>query len=412
MWQAGAVLAPLRAPDYRRLWLAQTVSIVGDKIDQIAMSIVVYRITGSALQMGAMLAVTMLPSALFGLAVAPLVDRMDRRRTMIWSDLVRAGIVAIIPFAAGLDIASGYKVAAIYVLAFLVATLSLFFEPARLAMVPDIVPREALMAANSLDSTTSAVSELAGIAVGATLVATLGYRLAFALDAVSFLASALLIVSVAHRQGVRERSPLELGRLRAELVDGFRHIARQPVLRDLIRLYGVAALGASAAVALCMVLALDGFRSVPIPDALRLALIDTATTVGLVVGGILVGMSGSGRAGRKFLWGLVVFGGVFATASLVGDIWLSAIVLFVAGIANMFFQVPMVTLIQQVTAEEYRGRVFALRNALVRVVTVVGLLGAGVLADRVGVFAAMAIAGGLVFVVGMAGWTRPALREA
>lgn len=413
MLQKAAVLSPLRVPDYRRLWLAQTVSIIGDKIDQIAMSILIYRLTGSALQMGVMLAVTTLPAALFGLVAAPLVDRFDRRRTMIWADIARAVIVAAIPFVATLPgVRSDVGVGLVYCLAFLVATVSLFFEPSRLALVPDIVAKDQLMAANSLDSTTNAVAELAGIAVGATLVASAGYRIAFGLDAVSFLVSAVFILTVRHREAIRERTPLVLGALRDELVDGLRHITGHPVLNDLIRLYGVAVLGISASLTLCFVLALQGFHSVPIADAMRLALIDTAITAGLVAGGVLVGMSGSARAGAKFLAGLVAFGGLLVLAAVSGDIWLSAGILFVAGMANMWFQIPMVTLIQQTAGEHYRGRVFTLRNVLVRAVTVVGLLGAGILADGIGVSAAMVVAGGLILLVGVVGWSRPALRAA
>ncbi len=93
------VLAPLRIADYRKLWVGQMISVVGDKLNQIAMGIMVYKITGSMLQMGVMLGVTVLPSALFGLIAGAYVDRWDRRKTMIVADLLRAGLVFFIPWA-------------------------------------------------------------------------------------------------------------------------------------------------------------------------------------------------------------------------------------------------------------------------------------------------------------------------
>ena len=93
-----SVSAPLRAPDYRRLWVGQVVSVVGDKINQIAMAIMVYALTGSMLQMGIMLGVTALPAALFGVVAGVYVDRWDRRRTMVSADLIRAAAVLAIPF--------------------------------------------------------------------------------------------------------------------------------------------------------------------------------------------------------------------------------------------------------------------------------------------------------------------------
>jgi MFS family permease len=410
--RGAALWSPLRVPDYRRLWLAQTVSIVGDKVDQIAMSIVVYRITGSALQMGVMLAVTLLPSALFGFVAGPFVDRWDRRRTMIVADVVRAVLVASIPFVAALEVPVGWRVGAIYAVAFLVAVASLFFEPARMALVPEVVETDDLMAANSLDSSTGSVAELVGIAIGGALVAAIGYRAAFFIDAVTFLVSAVVILRIRYRERPRASQARSVGALRAELADGVRRIAGQPVLRDLVGIHAAAAFGASAAITLFFVLALSGFTASGLPAAVRLAVLDAAVTAGLLVGGVLVGMTGPTRAGLKFLAGLAAFGALLVVVGLMTDIWVAAAVLFVTGVANTWFHVPMVTLLQRVTEDRFRGRVFALRTALVRVLAVLGLLGAGALAQRVGVAWAMAIVGLFVFAVGLVGFSRSALREA
>jgi MFS family permease len=379
--QGAALWSPLRVPDYRRLWLAQTVSIVGDKVDQIAMSIVVYRITGSALQVGVMLAVTLLPSALFGFFAGPLVDRWPRKRTMIAADVVRAVLVACIPFVAMLEMPAGWRVAAIYAVAFLVAVASLFFEPARMALVPEVVESGELMAANSLDSSTTSIAELVGIAIGGALVAAIGYRAAFFIDAATFLVSAAVIMRITHRERPYESPGMRTFRaFRAEFADGVRRISGQPVLRELVGINAAAALGASAAITLFFVLALSGFTASGLPDAVRLGVLETSVTGGLLVGGVLVGMTGSARAGAKFLAGLVAFGVLLMVVGLVRDLWVATAVLFVAGVANTWFHVPMITLLQRVTEDRFRGRVFALRTALVRILAVLGLLGAGALA--------------------------------
>ena len=88
-----------------------------------------------------MLGITLLPAALFGLLAGVYVDRWDRRRTMIWADLIRAGLVAVIPFVARFGI--GW----VYVIAFMVSSVSLFFIPAKRAIIPDLVPADELMAA-------------------------------------------------------------------------------------------------------------------------------------------------------------------------------------------------------------------------------------------------------------------------
>jgi MFS family permease len=411
--RGAALWAPLRVPDYRRLWLAQTVSIVGDKIDQIAMSIVIYRITESALQVGVMLAVTLLPSALFGFVAGPLVDRWPRRRTMIAADVARAVLVACIPFVAMLDVPAAWRVGGIYAVAFLVAVASLFFEPARMALVPEVVESGDLMAANSLDSSTTSIAELAGIGIGGALVAAIGYPAAFFIDAGTFLVSALVILRIKHRGPAREsRSARAFSAFRAELADGVRHISGRPVLRELVGMNAAAAFGASAAVTLFFVLALSGFTASGLPDAVRLGVLEASVTAGLLVGGVLVGMAGPTRAGMKFLAGLATFGALLVFVGLMTDIWAAAAVLFVSGVANTWFHVPMITLLQRVTEDRFRGRVFALRTALVRVLAVLGLLGAGALAQRVGVAWAMGLVGVFVLAVGLVGFSRSALREA
>ena len=402
----GEVLAPLRRSDFRRLWLAQSISIVGDKVNQIGLSIMVYRLTGSLAQMGIVFAITFLPAALFGLLAGPLVDRWDRRRTMIAADLLRAGLVLLIPLSVR------FGLVAVYAAAFAVATVSLLFQPARMAMVPQIVDPDELMAANSLDSTTESVAELLGIAIGGALVATIGYRAAFLIDSATYLASAVLVIGVVFRATRPLPLPWRLSLIRRELRDGLDRIWRDPVLRDLVVSFAVVAVGGAAAITLTVLLALSVYTGSGLKDAWRLTTVDLATTVGLVVGSVLVGMSGPGRAGRKYLWGLIVFGGVFAALSLVHDLRIAAPLLVGVGIANMFFIVPMITILQRRTEDAVRGRVFAVRITISRVATVLGFAGAGIAAQRFGILPLVAVVGALVAAVGVVGFALPGLREA
>jgi MFS family permease len=399
-------VAPLHHRDFRLLWGAQTVSIIGDKINQVAMSIMVYRLTGSLAQMGLVFAITFLPAALFGLPAGPLVDRWDRRRTMLAADVLRAALVAVIPFAVR------FGLPAVYAVAFAVSTVSLFFEPARLSLVPQVVGEDELMAANSLDSSTSAVSELLGIAFGGGLVFAVGYGAAFGFDAVTYLVSALLVRAVAYRQAPPEPAPAQPFAILHELGDGLTRIRRDPVLLGVIVSYAAAAIGGAAAVTLSVLLALHTYRDAGMADALRLTFLDLATTTGLLVGSVQVGASGPQNAGRKYLAGLTVFGALFALLFFVRDIRVAAGLMLLTGIANMWFQIPMVTILQTYTGGGARGRVFAVRTTVVRIATVIGLAGAGFAAERVGVLPLVAGVGVFVCLVGIAGFAFPHLRRA
>jgi MFS transporter, DHA3 family, macrolide efflux protein len=411
----GTVVAPLRRADFRRLWTAQSVSIVGDKVNQVALSLLVYRLTGSLAQMGLVFAITFLPAALFGLVAGPCVDRWDRRRTMIASDLIRAVLVLLVPFALS------FGLPAVYFVAFLVATVSLFFQPARMALVPLVVEECELMAANSLDSITESVAELMGLAFGGALVVLLapqatgitGFRYAFYIDAATYIVSAAFITVVAHRAvRVVSAAPWHPMAIWDEVRDGLRRIAGDPVLSLGVASFGLASLGGAAAVTLSLLLALNVYAASGLPDAVRFTTVDAAITVGLLIGGLVVGSSGAAHAGRKYLGGLVAFGSLFFMLAFIHDIRVAAVLFAAVGIANTFFFVPMITILQTHTEDETRGRVFAVRTTIVRVATVVGLAGAGLAAQSFGVLPVVAVVGLFVGAVGALGFVLPRLREA
>jgi len=239
----GRLFEPLRSRDYRRLWIGQLISVMGDKVDQIALGILVYEATGSGLQMGIVLAISMLPAALFGMFAGAYVDRFDKRRTMLVADLVRAVLVLSVPLVAE------YSIAAVYAVALAVATVSLFFEPAKLSLIPKLVDEDELMAANSLDSATVSAAELVGLAFAAGLVAGLGYRLAFVFDAVTFLASALFILAIRHREDLEGAGSEQVNGLFADVAEGLRYISRHDTLRDLLVVYSLAMAAVAAGVA-------------------------------------------------------------------------------------------------------------------------------------------------------------------
>jgi len=402
----GGVLAPLRRSDFRLLWIAQTVSIVGDKINQVALSIMVYQVTRSAVQMGLVFAITFLPAALFGLVSGPLVDRWDRRRTMIAADIVRACLVLAIPFAASLGMW------AVYALAFASATVSLLFEPSRMALVPSVVERDELMAANSLDMTTSSIAELLGIGFAGALVAGVGPSYAFFIDGATFLISAVFVVAVRHRAVRRPLARMGFDVVWHDLRFGIDRIRNDAVLRGLLLTYSAIAIAAGAAITLSMLLALQVFEGSGMAPALRVAVVDLSTTAGLLVGSIAIGMGGSRRPGLKYLWGIVAFGMLMLPLYFVKGIGVAAVILFALGVANEFFGIPMLTMVQTHTEDETRGRVFAVRMTVTRIASVVGLAGAGVAAQIYGVAPMIAVVGIYVVLIGVFGFLMPALRDA
>ncbi len=401
---SARLFAPLRSSDYRKLWIAQLVSVVGDKVHQIAMSVLVYGLTHSVAHVGAMLAITTLPAVLFGVPAGVFVDRWDRRVTMVVSDVLRAAIVLVIP------VLVRFGMPAVYLAAFCVATVSLFFEPARLSLIPEVVQGDELMAANSLDNVTASASELLGLAGAAGIVATIGAANAFYLDGVTFMVSGLFVALVSFRGRPAEAGPA--APFISELRRGLGHIAETNVLRDLVGVYALAAAGVAAAILAVNGLALQRFGTGTVDSrAVGLALLDGAITVGLLVGSATIGQSRPGNAGRKFLGSLGVFGIAFLLVGFAPKLWMAAPLLFIGGAANMWFYVPGATIIQRISRPDLRGRVFAAKNAVSRIATTVGFLGAGLLAERIGLANTVILVGSLIVAVAAFGWTRPALRD-
>jgi MFS family permease len=407
-----SVLLPLRRRDFRWLWIAQTISIVGDKINQVGLSIMVYLLTGSYVQMGLVFAITFLPAALFGLLAGPLVDRWDRRRTMIIADVLRAVLVAGIAAVVSLHLPDAVAIGIAYVLAFVSSTVALFFEPSRMALVPSIVAEEELMAANALDMTTMSVAELLGIGFGGALVSTIGYGTAFWIDAVTFLASAAFVAFVGHRVVPRTLPKLDLSVIRDDLRYGLERVRRDGVLRGVTVTYAGVSIGGGAALTLSILLALDVYTGSGLTPALRITVVDLSTTVGILVGSVAIGMSGAGDIGRKYLNGIIAFGVALLAFMFVRDLWVAAIVLFVAGIANQYFSIPMITLLQTYTEPATRGRVFAVRSTVARIAAVIGLAGAGVAAQMYGVVNSVVALGVFFVLIGVLGYAMPRLRQA
>ena len=398
----GGLLEPLRSKDFRRLWLGQLVSVVGDKVDQIALGILVYQKTGSGLQMGITLAISMLPAALFGMVAGTFVDRFDKRLTMLAADAVRAALVLSVPVVA--ERFDG--IFPVYVIAFILATVGLFFEPAKLSLIPKLVSRDGLMAANSLDNATVSAAELAGLAFAAGVVASMGVRLAFFFDAATFVVSAIFILAIGYREVVEPQTGGMFTGVGADLVEGLRFVWRHAVLRDLLGVYSVATSAVAASVTFVYVLALETFRG----GAPGLALMDGSITVGLLLGSVAVGRGSATDATRKLLGGLTAFAVLHFVLAVTPTVAWSVPVLLAMGVANMYFYVPMSTVLQTVTTPSMRGRAFAAKQTMSRAFSVAGFIAAGAVAEQLGVRQSIVIVSLLLVLVAAVGWSRPALR--
>ncbi len=392
-------------------WVAQTVSLFGDRLHQVALGVLVLAVTGSPLATGLVFLAATLPNLFLGPIAGPFVDRWDQKRVMVISDVLRGGLVLIIPVAAQTNIVL------VYPLVFLVTTVSLFFRPAKAAVVPRIVDPDDLLAANSAVWTAETIADIAGYPLAGLLVAFLTTQLALAfwLDAATYLISAVLIVGLAIPPAVRAIGPPVAGAVRAfmaELRDGWHLLRRQPTLFQNTLVSAVAQLSVGTTLALTIVYArnvLDG-RFIPYPQ--NYAAIDAVIGIGNLVGGLVVGLIGGRlRKGWMVVIGFVGMGFATLFLGLTQNVLLALIAAFMMGVFNLVYVIPTQTLFAELTPEGFMGRVVAFRSSLVLGALTLSMAVSSVAAEHIGVGTVIAVGGGITVLAGLAGALLPAVRN-
>lgn len=349
----------LRLRDYRLLWSAQVVSTIGDRLTQIALTTLVFSLTGSELSIGLVLTLTVLPRAVFGLLAGAVADSVSRKSLLVATDLARAAIVLVLAVVAGLPLA------AIYLLAALHATVTVFFTPTRYAVLPDIVPQKHLLTANTLDETTQSALDPVAFLLGGAIVAGVGVRLGFAVDSATFLLSAALIALTTAR-GAAQWHSRDTGRLTTGLADGLRVLWRLPTLRSNTILMLFAATIASAEMPLTYMMVMTHWRTGPF----GLGVLEAGLAIGFVVGALtcetVVRRAGKGPT---ILIGLVGTGITMAAVAVL-PFWLAVAFNGISGAFNILFFVPTLTLHQELAPPVTRARVLASRGALMAIALV------------------------------------------
>jgi MFS family permease len=224
-----ARLGPLVEPDFRNLWLAQTVSQVGSQVSALALPLVAILVLGaSAFEVALLGAVEFLPFLLFTLPAGAWVDRISRRRILMTTDLGRAVVLALVPL---LYIANVLTVWQLYVIGFATGTLTVFFDIAYQAFVPELVDREGLPGGNARLEVSRSAAQILGPGLGGLLIGVLTAPVAILADALSYLVSAGFLVRIRRRTAVARGDPAApRSSVRADIVEGLRFYRREPLL--------------------------------------------------------------------------------------------------------------------------------------------------------------------------------------
>jgi len=355
-------------------------------------------LTGSTSMIATLAVVLSLPQLGLGLFAGVMVDRWDRRRTMLASDLARG--VLMLGF---LLVRNRHDLWLLYLLGLAQAAVGVFFNPARSALTPRTVEPESLLAANSLLQTTQLVSGLVGTALAGVLfsLAKSGWP-AFALDSATFLFSAVCVTGIGpHRPPERHTGAAASGIL-LELRRGLGLVLRTRALLAILMAFSVACLG-TGAVTVLFVPFLVSTLHVP---AAALGLAKAAQLAGLLLGGALAARRALSTGSRTALIGGGLAGIGVATMLLGTAPNLGFVLawLLLLGLCATPMQSATNALLQERTPDALRGRVEAAVDTLLTAVMMVSMAWAGILADRIGIRTVLSGAGLLCLAGGALGW--------
>jgi MFS family permease len=388
--RTGELVSLARQRRFVRVWLAQGVSNIGDFAYSLAVAASVVGQGRGAGTLATILIAQTACAAVVGILGAPLLDRVSRRRIMVAADLARAAAVG------SLLLAGSPSTAHILLVAACLGSFGALFQPALQASLPNLVPARLLVSANALVTGTFHVAVLAGPVLGGLLASSVGVDAAFALNAASFLLSALLFVGVVIPRAERGDAD-EDGGVRA-LLEGLRHVVATPLVRGIALTTGTAMFAAAIKQPFEPVFVVRGLGG----SVGEIGIVVAAWGLGMVLG-CAVSPALSRRFAREGLIGasILVMGVVIAAAATVGAVPALLWLWLAGGAGNGVLSVAYESLLQERTPDRLRGRVLAANEAGLDVALVAGLVVAGAVGGSVGFRGAFLVAGALLVVVAL-----------
>ncbi|HEY7484003.1 MAG TPA: MFS transporter [Streptosporangiaceae bacterium] len=375
---------PLRHPAYRRLWLGQSVSVVGFQLTSVAVPVQVYDLTHSSFWVGTLGIVALVPLIVFGLWGGAVADHMDRRVLLLTSSCVTwaSTLALLVQALLGLD--------QVWLIMVCVAVQSIGFavsSPTRGAIIPRLLPMELVPAANTLNFTMNQASILLGPLLAGLILARWSYAVAYGLDAVLFTAglyAALRLPAIPPLgDNIRGRPGLR------SVIQGLGYLTGRPVLL-MSFVVDIIAMGVAMPRALFPEVATTRFG-----DGAAVGWLFASIGIGGLVGGLMSGWMGRvRRQGVALVAAIAVWGLAVAAAGLAHQLWLAVLLLAVGGAADLVSGVFRQTILQTYAPDEMRGRLQGVFIVVVAGGPRLGDLRAGAMASLVGATAAW-VSGGI-----------------
>ena len=378
--------------DFWKYWTGQTISNLGSSVTVFALPLLVYKLTGSALDLGIATAATFLPYLLFGLILGAWTDRVDRKRMMIGTDIARALVVASIPLLAALGLLTIWW---IYVVAFVHATLRICFDAGEFAAIPSLVNRDDLVTANGRIQASYSAASIVGPLLAGVLVIRVPLPVLMLVDGFSFLLSAfsLALIRISFNSG-EKRAPTSI---RTDVVEGLRYVLSHPVLRNISMMMALVNFVGSTTYAQLILFAKVQLQATDV----QASLLYSAGSLGVVILSLA-----AGQLRRRWSFSTVALGALMLEGALTAVFafmhwyWVAIALWTLIGGLGILFNINTGSLRQAIVPNHMLGRVISIASVLAWSAIPLGsLLGGFAIAWTQNVALVYAVIGVLTFLI-------------
>ena len=390
----AAIVSAFRNRDFCALWIGQLLSQIGDNFVIVAILFVINALTDSPLALGMMALAATLPQLFLGLIGGVFVDRLDRKLVMIVSDVLRGLAVLALLLVQRAD-----QLYIFYIVGFVMATAGLLFNPARNAVLPNIVSGEILLTANALIQASQIIAVILGASIAGLLIGLLGPGFAFVFDSFSFTVSAAAIATMSIPPVNPKPGKTKSRVIWDQLVEGLLFIRHSSPLLHVMLTTAIATLGFGAIVVLGIIY-LDEVLGI---GAEGFGFLYAVQGLGVVIGGVMIGRFASNVRANWIVGGCMVTLGLAIIAfAVVPNYPLVLVAVAIIGLSIVVARAALATLTQALVPDEKRGRVESAVNMVIGTSTSASMALSGVFGDLIGVQAVFLTAGVITIVAGVA----------
>lgn len=380
--------------DFWKYWVGQTISNLGSSVTLFALPLLVYKLTGSPVNLGLSTAADFLPYLLFGLVLGAWTDRVNRKRMMIFTDIARALAIALIPALAFLG---HLNVWWIYAVGFIQSTLTICFEAGQFAAIPSLVNQDDLVTANGRIQASYSGASILGPLLAGVLVAIMSLQNLMLLDAASFLISSLSLSLIKINFNTKKGEIQERKHIGQDVIEGLRYVLGHPVLRNISLMMALVNLVSTPIYAQLVLFARQQLYAT---DS-QISLLYAAGSVGIVILSLAAGpLRKRWSFSAVALGALMIYGLLSIVLAFTTWYWLAILLWTIRSGLGILFNINTSSLRQAIVPNQMLGRVVSIAGVLAWSAIPVGSLLGGYAVDWTKNIALVyAVIGALTFLI-------------